>query len=66
MALPNAVLRHPWLRFELMGLTQGSVDDYLTRLRRFYHKNVFSVSILDFESIGQIAGGMLHVNCMTG
>ena len=57
MALPNAVLRHPWQYFELMGLSQGSVDDYLTRLRRFYHRNVFSVAILDFESIGRIDGG---------
>ena len=47
MESPVAVRRHAWLRFELMGLTQGAEDDYLQR-------KVFSVPILDFASVGQV------------
>ena len=57
MDIPNADRRHPWLRFELMGLTQGAEEDYLRKLRRFYHRKVFSVPILDFGSVGQVNGG---------
>ena len=57
MESPVAARRHAWLRFELMGLTQGAEDDYLMRLRRFYQRKVFSVPVLDFASVGQVDGG---------
>lgn len=57
MELPVVASRHPWLRFENMGLTQGSEDEYLKRLRKLYYRKVFSVPVLDFGSIGQINGG---------
>ena len=59
MALPDANHRHPWLRFETMGLTPEFEEEYLRKLRAIYFRKKFRVPVLDFAGIGTINGEML-------
>ena len=57
MALPNVGHRHPWLRFETMGLTPEAEAEYVRRLRAIFFRKIFRVPVLDFADIGTIDGG---------
>ena len=57
MELPNVGHRHPWLRFETMGLTPETEAEYVRRLRAIFFRKIFRVPVLDFEGVGMIDGG---------
>ncbi|GKB25457.1 hypothetical protein Tco_0864858 [Tanacetum coccineum] len=49
--LPAADQRHPWLRYQVEGYTEGIVHSYKQRLEMIWSRLVNRVYVLDFEDL---------------
>ncbi|GJU81805.1 hypothetical protein Tco_1284170 [Tanacetum coccineum] len=51
MALPPRDRRHPHLRFEGLGYTEGDIEDFEGRLGKIFRRGIHRTLVLDFRSL---------------
>ncbi|GKE25709.1 hypothetical protein Tco_1441093, partial [Tanacetum coccineum] len=49
--LPAADQRHPWLRYQVKGYTEGIIHSYEQRLETIWSRPVNQVHVLDFKGL---------------